>query len=337
MVKLMKIDSRRDLTLLRRISQPINRDNPEITSLLNDMETLLRQHNLRVLAAPQMGVYKRVIRLDLSKNNEKESLSLLNPKIVMTGDKINSEEDDVLLGDFRKTIQRFQVLRVKYLDIKFQEKTLEVENEQAALLQKAMDYLDGKLFVDHLSGDEKEEVFFQITGELELKNIIQHMDQLRTKCSRVEKITPEILQQLEAMLQLMYHQNGIGLAANQVGFSKCMLVVDLQEDGLKNPMFLLNPEIIWKSFLTRSSQEGCLSLPGENVHAQVERPTSIRVKYQNEKGEEKILEADELLATCLQHEMDHLEGKLYVDYLSKEKRDFLIKKVYNFLKKIKQI
>jgi peptide deformylase len=170
---------------------------------------------------------------------------------------------------------------------------------------------------------------------LQVKNIVEDMAILRTKCKAVEKIDARVLKNLDSMLDTMYEKKGIGLAANQVGLTSRMIVLDLQENGLKKPMFIINPEILWKSDETRVFQEGCLSVPAA-AKSEVRRPSRIKISYLNRNGEKKLLEADGLLATCLQHEVDHLDGILYIDHLSKMKSDFIIKKARDIIKKTKK-
>ena len=133
------------------------------------------------------------------------------------------------------------------------------------------------------------------------------------------------------MLETMYSAPGIGLAAVQIGILKRLIVIDLSSgDQKKNPLYLVNPEIIFRSKTTSIREEGCLSLPGH--FAEVERPSECHIDYIDYNGNKKILKAEGLLSTCVQHEVDHLNGILFIDYLSKLKRDMIIKK----LKKNKQ-
>lgn len=150
----------------------------------------------------------------------------------------------------------------------------------------------------------------------------------------VEKVDAGVRKLLDEMLETMYAQNGIGLAAIQVGVAKRILIMDLGRgskrypesgEGKPNPLFLVNPEIISASEEQSPYDEGCLSFPGQ--YAEVWRPKEVKVKYLDYHGKEKILEADGLLATCVQHEMDHLNGITFVDYLSAVKRDMIVRKV----------
>ena len=157
-----------------------------------------------------------------------------------------------------------------------------------------------------------------------LLNILRFPDErLRTKAKRVEKVTGIHQQLLDDMLETMYAAPGIGLAATQVNVHEQIIVIDISEDK-KNSYCLINPEIISDSG-KETMEEGCLSVP--ETYAEVERAEEVTVKYLDRKGNEKILEADGLLAVCLQHEIDHLQGKLFVDYLSKLKRERIRKKL----------
>lgn len=151
---------------------------------------------------------------------------------------------------------------------------------------------------------------------------------LREICSPVTLVDAAIKKRAEDMLETMYHAPGIGLAAPQVGILDRMLVVDVSDpesgEG-KKPYCLINPEIIWKSEETSVYREGCLSIPDQ--YAEVRRPAEVRVKFQNPTGSYEELHAKGLLATCVQHEMDHLNGVLFIDYLSRLKRDMILKKL----------
>jgi peptide deformylase len=141
---------------------------------------------------------------------------------------------------------------------------------------------------------------------------------LRTIAKSVEQITPEIKQIAKDMLETMYEENGVGLAATQVNIHQRIAVMDISEER-DQPIILINPSIIEQSG-EEESQEGCLSVPETN--ANVKRSEFVTVEFLNIKGEKEVLEADGLLAVCIQHELDHLKGKLFIDYLStlKQKR-----------------
>ncbi len=148
---------------------------------------------------------------------------------------------------------------------------------------------------------------------------------LRKVCEPVEKVDDEIRQLADDMLETMYDAPGIGLAAIQVAVPKRMLVLDVaKEEEPKDPMVVINPEIVWKSDEINTYQEGCLSIP--EFFEDVERPARIGVTFLDREGEKREIEADGLLATCLQHEIDHLNGVLFIDHISKLKRDRVIKK-----------
>ena len=157
---------------------------------------------------------------------------------------------------------------------------------------------------------------------------------LRKKSSQLEKVDNEIRKLLDDMLETMYSAPGIGLAAVQVGILKRLIVIDIsKEKESKKPLFLINPEIIFKSKKTSTHEEGCLSIPG--YFAEIERPAECHIKFLDYFGK-KELKADGLLATCIQHEIDHLNGILFIDYLSKLKKDMIIKKLVKNKKEFKQ-
>ncbi|MDB2353765.1 peptide deformylase, partial [Candidatus Pelagibacter bacterium] len=138
------------------------------------------------------------------------------------------------------------------------------------------------------------------------------------------------------MLETMYSAPGIGLAAVQVGVLKRLIVIDIsKEKDKKNPLFLINPEIVSRSKKTSIYEEGCLSLPGH--FAEIERPAECHVKYIDYTGKEKEIKANGLLSTCIQHEVDHLNGILFIDYLSKLKKDMILKKLIKHKKEFDKI
>ncbi len=151
---------------------------------------------------------------------------------------------------------------------------------------------------------------------------------LKQKSLAVKAVDDKIRMQMDAMLQTMYDAPGIGLSANQVGILNRVLVMDLSkrsEGEEPNPIYMANPEIIYKSEDLSTMEEGCLSVPKQ--YADVERPKIVRVKYLDYNNNEVELEADGLLSHCVQHEIDHLDGILFVDHLSALKRKMLLKKV----------
>jgi peptide deformylase len=170
---------------------------------------------------------------------------------------------------------------------------------------------------------------------LELKNIVHNMDTLRTRCTPVDKIDDDILENLSKMLEIMYSTGGVGLAANQVGLTQRLVVIDLQESGIKKPILLINPEILERSEKMELGLEGCLSVP-VSEKSNIQRSVQVRARYLDQSGKEIRLEATGLLAVCLQHELDHLDGILYIDHLSKIKRDFIMKKAEDNLRQLER-
>ena len=149
---------------------------------------------------------------------------------------------------------------------------------------------------------------------------------LRQISKKVENVDDEIRILMDDMLETMYNAPGIGLAAIQVGVPLKVIVIDLSKDGeKKTPMYFVNPEIISSSDQDATYEEGCLSVP--NQFAEIDRPDKCQINFLDYNGEKKILKAEGLLATCVQHEMDHLEGVLFIDYLSKLKKGMIIKKL----------
>ena len=149
---------------------------------------------------------------------------------------------------------------------------------------------------------------------------------LKIKAKPVEKVDAKVRRLMDDMLETMYHAIGIGLAAPQVGAARRVIVVDVARDGEKpQPMRLANPEILWRSDELMTANEGCLSLPEH--YADVERPAAIRLRYLDHENEIREIEAKGLLATCLQHEIDHLDGMLFVDHISSLKRGIILRKL----------
>ena len=159
------------------------------------------------------------------------------------------------------------------------------------------------------------------------KKILTEPNKLLRQISKtVEKVEDEERKLMDDMLETMYAANGIGLAAIQIGVPKRIIVMDIsKEENEKNPMFFVNPVIIKKNVQKATYEEGCLSVP--NQFAEIDRPNSCEVEYLDYNGNKKNLKAEGLLATCIQHEMDHLEGILFIDYLSKLKKTMIIKKL----------
>ena len=149
---------------------------------------------------------------------------------------------------------------------------------------------------------------------------------LRQVSKTVDKVTKEEQILMDDMLETMYKANGIGLAAIQIGVPKRIIVMDISKnDQENNPMYFVNPVIKNKNKEFSTYEEGCLSVP--NQFAEVDRPATCEIEYLDYYGEKKLLNAQGLLATCIQHEMDHLEGILFIDYLSKLKKSMIIKKL----------
>ena len=160
-----------------------------------------------------------------------------------------------------------------------------------------------------------------------VKTIITEPNKILRQISKpVNNVGKDEQSLMDDMLETMYAADGIGLAAIQIGIPKRIIVMDISwTKGEKKPMYFVNPVIKNKDNVKSIYEEGCLSVP--NQFAEIERPKNCEVEYLNYKGEKKLLKAEGLLATCIQHEMDHLEGILFIDYLSKLKKSMIIKKL----------
>jgi peptide deformylase len=149
---------------------------------------------------------------------------------------------------------------------------------------------------------------------------------LKAKAAPVAAVDDAVRALMDDMLETMYAAPGIGLAAPQVGVSKRIVVLDVaHKDEPPAPMCLVNPKVIWTSEELNVYEEGCLSVPRQ--YAEVERPARVKVRFLDRDGAQREVEADGLLATCMQHEIDHLDGKLFIDYLSALKRNMILRKV----------
>ncbi|MDD3838283.1 MAG: peptide deformylase [Phenylobacterium sp.] len=149
---------------------------------------------------------------------------------------------------------------------------------------------------------------------------------LKLRSQPVETVDDELRALMDDMLETMYAAPGIGLAAIQIGVPKQVIVMDLAREGEeKQPRYFVNPEILWASEETQPYEEGCLSVP--EFYDEVERPARVKLRYLNYHGETVEADAERLFAVCIQHEMDHLNGVLFIDHLSRLKREQAIKKV----------
>jgi len=159
---------------------------------------------------------------------------------------------------------------------------------------------------------------------------------LRQISEPVRIVNSEIKNLMDDMLETMYAAPGIGLAAVQIGILKRVIVIDLSKDvKKKEPLFIVNPEITFKSKELTSYEEGCLSIPDQ--FAEVKRPISCKINFLDYEGYKKEIDAEGLLATCIQHEIDHLNGVLFIDHLSKLKKDLILKKTKKQKKEINRV
>jgi len=159
---------------------------------------------------------------------------------------------------------------------------------------------------------------------------------LRQKSMKVDVVDKDIQKLMDDMLETMYAAPGIGLAAIQLGVPKRVIVLDIaRKDETKKPMYFVNPEIIERSQNNSTYEEGCLSVPGQ--FAEIDRPDKCYIKYLDYHGKPQEIRTEGMLATCIQHEIDHLEGILFIDYLSKLKRTMITKKLSKQKKELERI
>ena len=159
-----------------------------------------------------------------------------------------------------------------------------------------------------------------------IRDILIHPDpRLKKPCEPIAEVTAELSQLAADMLDTMYEAPGIGLAAPQIGVMKRMIVMDCIKEGPPEPLVLLNPEVIWASEDLSSYEEGCLSIPEQ--YAEVKRPAIVTVRWMDLDGAPQERRFERLWATCVQHEIDHLDGKLFIDYLGPLKRQMITRKM----------
>lgn len=159
-----------------------------------------------------------------------------------------------------------------------------------------------------------------------IRTILIHPDpRLKKPCEAVTTVTPELRELAADMLETMYDAPGVGLAAPQVGVMQRVIVMDCIKDGPPEPMVLLNPRVVWSSEDVSVYEEGCLSIPDQ--YAEVKRPASVKVEWMDLEGAMQERAFAGLWATCVQHEIDHLDGKLFIDYLGPLKRQMITRKM----------
>jgi len=164
-------------------------------------------------------------------------------------------------------------------------------------------------------------------------SILLHPDpRLKKVCTQVTNIDDSIKKLCLDMIDTMYKYSGVGLAAPQVGILKRVVVMDCSEEGEKNPIILINPEIVWSSEDNTKFEEGCLSIP--EIREEIQRPSVVQVKFTDINGILEESNFEGLWSTCIQHEIDHLNGKLFIDYLGPIKRSFITKKMKKYKKDI---
>lgn len=177
------------------------------------------------------------------------------------------------------------------------------------------------------AGPEKDDLEGVPFGRFRRRHIvtIRELGRLRRESKPIDKIDEDVRRLIDGMFETMYDAPGIGLAAIQIGLPWRIITMDLaKKDEPKNPQVFINPEVLWRSEEQATYEEGCLSIP--EFYEEVERPARVKVAFTDRDGARREIEANGLLATCLQHEIDHLEGKLFIDYITKLKRDRVIKK-----------
>jgi peptide deformylase len=321
-----------NLGFLRKKCEEVVDINEDTLKNLRRMLDFIYKNDGIGLAANQIKVFERLVVVDLQKSKKKNPIFMINPEIVEKSEElVDSHESCISIKNVSATLKRYKSIRVKYLDEKCAEHILDADGLLSFCLQHEIDLLDGITFLDRVENknDDIQDILNKIdsgdSDTFRVLNIIDDLDILKQKSEPVKEINQELLDTMQRMLKTMYKEHGIGLAGVQVGILKRILVIDLQKDDKKDPLFVINPEIIAHSENMVDSNEGCLSVPCER--SDIKRYETVTVNFINEKGEKVSLDATDLLAVCLQHEIDHLNGIVFVDHLSKLKREFLIKKI----------
>ncbi|MDR0571880.1 MAG: peptide deformylase [Rickettsiales bacterium] len=322
-----------DLNFLRKQSRAVGVIDESVLGKLEKMLGYMYENNGIALAANQIKIFERMLVIDLQENNRKNPLFLINPKIVeKSEEKVNGPESCISIKNITANVDRHNSVTIEYLDKNGESRVLNATGLLSVCIQHGVDLLDGIVFLDRVENKTPEiqraidKINTVDNSELKVLTIVDNMDFLRRKSSPVTKVDEELVNIMQRMLDVMYNSKGVGLAGVQVGILKRIIVIDIQEDKKKSPIFLINPEIIDHSENVVDGEEGCLSVPEERES--IKRYETVVVRYKNEKNKELTLKADGLLAVCLQHEIDHLDGIMFFDHLSKLKRDFLIKRIY---------
>ena len=248
-----------DEAILRTKCKEVKKINQDIIDKLDGMLNVMYKHNGIGLSANQAGLTERLVVVDLQQYNRKNPIFMINPEIIKHSDEIeNSEEASLSIPNNKSIIKRYKDITVKYLDKKGKENILEAKGLLSQCIQHEIDGLNGILYIDYLNDDDKNRILSNYKKqEMNIEYITRDDKILRTKCEQVSEINAEITSTLDKMLNFMYENHGIGLAANQVGILKRMIVIDLQENDIKKPYFLINPEIIEHSKETVIGEEGC--------------------------------------------------------------------------------
>jgi peptide deformylase len=290
------------------------------------------------LAGNQIKIFERLVVVDLNENGKKHPIFMVNPSIDEKSEEMeDSYEGCLSINGISASVKRYKSISVKYLDKQGKENLLEANGLLSACIQHEIDLLDGITFLDRVEAktNDIQEMISKIDNDgksrLRMKTIVNDIDFLKKKSEPVTEINQGLIDLMKEMLQFMYDNKGIGLAGVQVGILKRIIVIDIKENEQSSPLLIINPEIVWHSDNLVEGEEGCLSVPEEREN--VKRYEKIRVRYINEKKKLVTIEAGGLLSICLQHEIDHLNGVIFIDHLSKIKRDFLIKRVLKNRKK----
>ena len=291
------------------------------------------------LAAPQIGVLDRIIVMDCVKDEDEapNPMVLINPEIIAASDETNVYEEGCLsIPDQFAEVTRPKQVQVRWMDLNGGEQTQEFDGLWATCVQHEIDHLNGKLFIDYLGAMKRQMITRKMqklkrdiargkeTLTMAVRPCLPWPDKrLRTPAAEIEQITDAHRDIWQDLIDTMEAMPGVGMGANQIGEMVRLAVVDASEKR-GQVVRMANPVILHSSIELRPHEEASPNLPG--VSAVIKRPRAVTVEYLNDAGEMETRDFVGLWATSVQHQIDHLNGKMYFDHLSKVKRDMLLRK-----------
>jgi peptide deformylase len=314
--------------ILNQVAKPVEETEEGIRTLIDNIFKVMRTENGVGLTAVHIGVLKRIIVLDFSESIEGEHPRVfINPKLTYSSQETwEAEEGSLSFPKKKFNITRPQTIEVEYLDQNWKPQILRASGWLARGFLHELDQLNG-ITVENAAKDN-------LKNKMAKRRVIIAPDpRLNTVAEPIKTIDESIRRLISDMFEIMQAAKGAGLAATQIGINKRLFIMDLSsyiEEEIK-PYVIINPEITYCSEETWIAEEGCLSFP-EIKKISITRPENIKMKYLDEKGEQKEMQASGWLARCIQHETDHINGITMVHYVSKIKRDMILKKLMKLKK-----